>query len=153
QLGTFAMVTTPCTDGCLLSHTDRVDIRIAKSPQGPWSAPTSIPLPNCTLDAAVNPCSAAAGHVEQSGTSLALSYSRANEGTAPSGRVHTATVPFAALNALGLDATVGAVTNQRSATFTFAAAAPFTTECSTDGAAYAACTAPVTLTGVTAGFH
>jgi hypothetical protein len=153
QIASYVMAYTPCSSGCLQPMTNQVAFRTSKSPQGPWSWPTTVLLPNCTLDPAVTPCRAIASHVEQSSTSLVISYQRDGEGTFPSGREHTATVPFATLNPLNLDANVGSVTNLSTATFTFGPSTTVTYECARDGGPYAACASPLTLSGFGTGNH
>lgn len=153
QVARYVMTYTACTARCLLHLSDQLAIRTALTPHGPWSDPVVVTLPGCTAESSATPCRAAAAHAEQSGTALDLSWFRTGEGAAPSGRLHTGSLPFAALSPFALDADVATTSASSSATFTFGSADYSSFECSLDNATYRACTSPYTVGPLTQGNH
>ncbi|MBV8762405.1 MAG: hypothetical protein JO257_34290 [Deltaproteobacteria bacterium] len=73
--------------------------------------------------------------------------------TADESAADNGAVTYATTLAVKLTSSPPALTNSTTATFAFTTTKPATTKCRIDGAAYAACTSPVTFTGLTQGLH
>jgi len=94
QIAKYVMTYTPCTQGCYVPWFDRIAVRTATQPWGPWSAPVNVAMPGCTSSYTATPCNAALSHLELSTSDFAVSFSRRNEGAPPPGRMHWGTIPL-----------------------------------------------------------
>ena len=94
KAGKYVMTYSECGNGCTIIMYDRLVIRTATKPAGPWSAAVEVMLPGCTQSLTDTPCNAALSHVELDSTNLAVTWSRRNEGSSPTDRLHWGTIPM-----------------------------------------------------------
>jgi hypothetical protein len=103
QSRSYVMLYTPCAASCLAPQYDRVAVRTAAGPEGPWSAPVTVMVPGCTASWAQTPCNTALVKPQLStATELGFSFARRHEFAAlPGDRLHTGTIPMSALTPVG----------------------------------------------------